>query len=43
MTYDPFPDPSRGGRDDPPGGFRVVRVPADVNRPDTLLAGLPDL
>lgn len=40
MTYEPSPDTSRGGRDDAPGGFRVVRVPADVNRPDTLLAGL---
>lgn len=40
MTYDPSRDPSREGRDDAPGGFRVVRVPADVNRPDTLLAGL---
>lgn len=41
MTYDPSGDRSREGtRDDAPGGFRVVRVPADVNRPDTLLAGL---
>jgi len=36
MTY----EPSREGREDPSGGFRVVRVPADVNCPDTLLAGL---
>lgn len=40
MTYDPSRDPSHEGRDGPPGAFRVVRVPADVNRPDTLLAGL---
>jgi len=37
MTYDTTREMTR---DEASGSSRVVRVPADVNRPDTLLAGL---
>ena len=38
MTYDT--STHGAGGEYPPVAFRAVRVPADVNRPDTLLAGL---